>query len=75
MRTQLKETEDAYNNLMTKIVSLKGKFKKSIANMKFEKSSATLDEILICQRLPFYNTSLVFDKKENTVKEGSKYSQ
>jgi hypothetical protein len=37
--------------------------------MKFEKISATLDEILNCQRSPFDKTGLGYSEKKETAKE------
>ena len=71
MRVQLKEKEEVCNRLEYEIVSLRNKMEKSNANMEFEKISATLDEILNCQRFPSNKTGIGYNKKEETMKEES----
>jgi hypothetical protein len=43
--------------------------------MKFEKSFATLDEILNCQRSPIDKTCLGYSEEKETVKEDSTSSK
>jgi hypothetical protein len=69
LRAQLKEKEDGCNNLESEIVYLRKKLEKSNTNMKFEKSSTTLDEIQNCQRSPLDKTNLGYSEKNETTKE------
>jgi hypothetical protein len=75
LRAQLKEKEDVCNSLESEIVCLRKELEKSNTNMKFEKSSATLDEILNCQRSPFDKTGLGYSEKKETAKEDSTSSK
>jgi Mg2+ and Co2+ transporter CorA len=66
LRSQLKEKEDVCKSLESEIVFLRKELEGSHTNIKFEKISTTLNEILDFQRSPFEKTSLSSCKKKGT---------
>jgi hypothetical protein len=72
VKSQLKEKEETCEKLESEVVSLKEKLKKSNTQLKFEKSTETLNEILSFQRSPFIKTGLGYDENQNTPEENPK---
>jgi hypothetical protein len=68
VKSQLKEKEETCEKLESEVVSLKEELKKSNAQLKFEKSTENLNDILSFQRSPFIKTGLGYDKKQKTPK-------
>lgn len=69
--TQPKEREEEVERLKTKVASLKEKLERTATtNLKFEKSTMILDEILSHQRSPFDKTGIGYDKSLKNLKEG-----
>jgi hypothetical protein len=69
LKSQLKERENICNSLESEIVYLRRELERSSTNIKYEKSSTTLNEILNHQRSPFDKTGLGYNKGKETANE------
>jgi hypothetical protein len=75
MRTQLEEKEEKIEKYEAEITYLREELEKTTTqlntSLKFEKSTAVLDEILSYQRSPLIKTGLGYENNQKTPEEGT----
>jgi hypothetical protein len=69
LKAQLKEKEDIYSSVESEIVYLRKELERSHTNIKFEKSSTNLHEMLNRHRSPIDRTGLGYSGKKDVANE------